>query len=119
MLKPSSNNFLALDGEFCDIKTAKFAVIPVPYERTVSYFGGTKQGPAAILEASSQVEFFDEETKTETFRQGIATFDAINCEGTEEEVFNRVENFVKEYIKTYKQFPFYLGGGTLNFPSIN
>ena len=110
MLKPSSNNFLALDGEFCDIKTAKFAVVPVPYERTVSYFGGTKLGPSAILEASSQVEFFDEETKTETFRQGIATFKDIDCEGSEEEVFTRIENFVKNYIATYKQFPFYLGG---------
>lgn len=38
---------------------AFFHVIPAPMETTVSYGGGTAQGPRAILEASGQLEDFD------------------------------------------------------------
>jgi agmatinase len=34
-------------------------LIPVPWEATTSYGGGTSEGPAAILEASRQVDLFD------------------------------------------------------------
>ena len=111
MLKASSSNkFLALEGEITSMESARYAIIPVPYERTVSYCGGTKDGPNAILEASSQVELFDEETKTETYKEGIATLEPISCEGSEEEVFNRIETFVAKYIENTKPFPFYIGG---------
>jgi agmatinase len=36
-------------------------ILPVPYEKTVSYGTGTRNGPEAILDASTQIEFFDEE----------------------------------------------------------
>ena len=35
--------------------------LPVPWEATTSYGGGTADGPAAILEASHQVDLFDAE----------------------------------------------------------
>lgn len=38
---------------------AKLALLPVPWEATTSYGGGTSKGPAAILEASRQVDLFD------------------------------------------------------------
>jgi agmatinase len=38
---------------------ASVVLIPVPWEVTTSYRGGTAQGPAAILEASRQVDLFD------------------------------------------------------------
>jgi len=38
---------------------ARCVVVPVPWEVTVSYGGGTLQGPEAILEASRQVDLFD------------------------------------------------------------
>jgi len=45
---------------------AKFVFVPVPFEKTTSYGKGTKHGPDAILEASSQIEYFDEELQQET-----------------------------------------------------
>ncbi|VGO14711.1 N(1)-aminopropylagmatine ureohydrolase [Pontiella desulfatans] len=39
-----------------------FHVIPAPYEKTVSYGGGTANGPTAILEASYQLEAYDGES---------------------------------------------------------
>jgi agmatinase len=40
-------------------ENALFHIIPVPYEKTVSYGGGTKNGPLKILEASSKLEVYD------------------------------------------------------------
>ncbi|MBI2619319.1 MAG: arginase family protein, partial [Ignavibacteriales bacterium] len=76
MLKtlPTKSNFLGLGKEHSSFNNSKVVILPAPYEQTVSYGGGTKAGPAAILKASHYVEFFDEETKREIFAEhGIAT----------------------------------------------
>ena len=86
-----------------------YAVIPVPFEKTVSYGRGTSKGPAAVIEASSQVELWDEEVKKEIWEDGIFTASPVNCRGTTEEVFKRIENAAREIIK-YKTVPFYVGG---------
>ncbi len=46
----------------CPIDAAEVLIVPLPLEKTVSYGRGTCQGPRAILDASCQVELFDEET---------------------------------------------------------
>ena len=43
------------------MKEAEAVILPIRYEATVSYGGGTKEGPEAILAASRQVELWDEE----------------------------------------------------------
>ena len=50
---------------------AKVVIIPVPFEATTSYGGGTSRGPAAVLEASKQVDLFDHETG-KPYEAGIA-----------------------------------------------
>ncbi|HKR67143.1 MAG TPA: agmatinase family protein [Thermoanaerobaculia bacterium] len=50
---------------------AKVVVVPVPFEATTSYGGGTSEGPAAVLEASRQVDLFDQETG-KPYASGIA-----------------------------------------------
>lgn len=50
---------------------ARVVLVPVPFEATVSYGGGASRGPAAILEASRQVDLFDLETGR-PYAQGIA-----------------------------------------------
>ena len=72
-----SGEFLGLDGEHCDPATARYAVLPVPYEGTVSYEAGTSAGPAAVLAASRQVELFDEELLGEFHQAGIVTHSAV------------------------------------------
>jgi agmatinase len=67
-------NFLGIDKRHSAYETSKIVILPAPYEHTVSYGGGTKKGPEAILKASHYVEFFDEETKREIYKEhGIAT----------------------------------------------
>jgi len=58
-----------------------FAVIvPVPYEKTTTYRKGTAQGPRALLDASTQVELFDEEMRVEPLHRGVLTLDPVDCE---------------------------------------
>jgi agmatinase len=44
-------------------------ILPWPLEKTVSYGTGTRTGPAAIIAASPQIEFFEEETQID-FTEG-------------------------------------------------
>src|SRR5216684_4960218 len=53
---------------------ALVVVIPVPYEATTSYGGGTSRGPEAVFEASKQVDLFDRETGR-PYEAGIAMLD--------------------------------------------
>ncbi|MGH7596523.1 MAG: agmatinase [bacterium] len=67
------NNFLGLEPNLSNYNNARVAILPLPYEATTSYGSGTKRGPAAIIKASQQVEFFDEELNLEPCQVGIAT----------------------------------------------
>ncbi len=77
---PSPHLFLGLAPEECRLDDARVAIIPAPFDQTTSYLPGTRFGPAAILEASRQVEFYDEELGTEPHRIGIATLEEIEIE---------------------------------------
>src|SRR6476619_6702276 len=83
----------AADGEGSGIyglphtpEEARVVVVPVPFEATTSYGGGTSEGPRAIFEASKQVDLYDRETG-HPYEAGIAMLDedpqvaAWNAEG--------------------------------------
>ena len=53
-------NFGGLPAELSTYETARAVVFPVPLERTATYERGTRNGPAAILEASRHLELYDE-----------------------------------------------------------
>ena len=86
----SQPTFLGLEGVYADPSSARYAVLPVPYEGTVSYKGGTSAGPAAIIDASQQVELFDEELGGEFFQAGVATCPAVEAAGEPAQQMARV-----------------------------
>ncbi len=57
----TNDNFLGLPEENSGFDRAGVLVLPLPFEATVSYGGGTVDGPAAIISASQQVELYDRE----------------------------------------------------------
>lgn len=64
----------AHDGIFglpTTVDEARYVVIPVPFDATTSYRDGTRNGPAAVLEASYQVDLFDVDFGR-SYRHGIA-----------------------------------------------
>ena len=67
------NGFLDLDPQYADVDQARFVVLPVAYDGTASYRKGACDGPGAIIEASQQVELFDEELLAEFHHTGIHT----------------------------------------------
>jgi agmatinase len=82
------HNFLGLESDYSKFDTSAVVIHPVPYERTVSYGGGTRNGPAAILQASHYVEFYDEETERELHREkGIATLPPLQPGNMKDEAF--------------------------------
>ena len=67
-------NFLGLPNEETTYQKARAVVLPVPYDGTTSYRAGTRDGPAAILMASRNVELYDIELGCEPLNKGVFTF---------------------------------------------
>lgn len=67
--------FLDLPPELSDPERSGALILPLPLDLTVSWKSGTADGPAAILEASTHIECYDEEVrgKPATTIGGIAT----------------------------------------------
>lgn len=61
----ADRNFLGLPEPASTLPAAGAVILPIPYEATVSYGRGTAQGPAAIIDASRQVELYDREYHSE------------------------------------------------------
>jgi agmatinase len=61
------------EEEFSSFEKARILVWPISYEGTVSYGGGTGKGAAAIIDASRNMELYDEETDAEVYKLGIHT----------------------------------------------
>ncbi|MCG6954991.1 MAG: agmatinase [Gemmatimonadetes bacterium] len=72
------HTFLGLDEVAGAFETAKAVLLPVPYESTTSYGGGTREGPRAIVEASRYIELYDQEVDREAGPAlGIHTLPAL------------------------------------------
>jgi len=61
------------EEEFAGFENARILVWPISYEGTVSYGGGTGKGAEAIIDASRNMELYDEETDAEVYKLGIHT----------------------------------------------
>jgi agmatinase len=74
----ATNNLPFLGTEVAaSYQTAKVVILPIPFEATTTYRNGCQNGPSAILHASQQVEYYDEELEQELWSVGIFTHSAI------------------------------------------
>jgi agmatinase len=105
-----SDNFLGIPPEESTLEKSRIAVLPVPYERTVSYGVGTKNGPAAILEASQYVELYDDELDEEVYRVGIHTLPAWLPDNMEPQACVEGLERVVEELQGKNLFVLMLGG---------
>jgi agmatinase len=99
--------FLDTELEELAPEAARFHVLPVPYEKTVSYGGGTAKGPAAILAASGQLERWD--GASDPGAEGIYTWPAVDCRGKPEKVLGAIAAAVARILRLGK-LPVVLGG---------
>jgi agmatinase len=103
--------FLGLEkADAIPAKNAKIVVIPFGLEASVSYGSGTKDGPAAMLNASHQVELFDDEFWNEPFRQyGVITAKPEKVQKPVAKALDQLDKMVQHVLDMGK-FPFVFGG---------
>jgi agmatinase len=108
---PEELNFLALEEEFSNLKNSQIAIVSAPYEHSVSYGGGTRNGPDEIIKASAFVEFYDDEFHRELcFEKGITTIEPIDFMGQSDQyALSKIEEQI-EYLFKLNKFIVTLGG---------
>ena len=104
----NKKGFLGIDNKF-NFKE-KVVVVPFGLEKTVSYGGGTKNGPKEIIKASHQVELYDEELNCEPFRKiGIKTLKFFKIDKNIKKALKKIAD-INNRLLTKKLFPMTLGG---------
>ena len=92
-------NFLALTPQQSNPETARIFLIPVPYDSTTSYRAGARDGPAAIIAASAQMEDYDPELDLDLTTIGIHTTPALEPHmAGPEPMTRRIQQAVAQYI---------------------
>ncbi len=88
----------------------KVVVVPFGLEKTVSYGGGTKNGPKEIIKASHQVELYDEELNYEPHKKiGIKTLKPFKIDKNINKALKKI-SLINENILKKNKFPLVLGG---------
>ena len=100
--------FLGIDAEQSIVP--QVIVVPFGLEKTVSYGGGTKNGPKEIIKASHQVELFDEELNKEPYKEiGIKTLKPFSIKNKIESALDQLSK-INEDILSSDKFPLVFGG---------
>ena len=100
--------FLGIDANHS--LTPQVIVVPFGLEKTVSYGGGTKNGPKEIIKASHQVELFDEELNKEPYKEiGIKTLKPFSIKNKIESALDQLSK-INEDILSNDKFPLVFGG---------
>jgi agmatinase len=103
-------NFGGIDEpEYSGFDSSRVVVWPVSYEGTVSYGTGTGQGAAAIIDASRNMELYDEETDAEVYKVGIHTVDESPEIAPPERMMESLYERARELVSTGK-FVCMIGG---------
>jgi len=104
----NKNGFLGVDNKI-NFKE-KVIIVPFGLEKTVSYGGGTRNGPKEIIKASHQVELYDEELKCEPYKKiGIKTLKPFNIDKDIKKALNKISR-INQQILDEKLFPMTFGG---------
>ena len=102
--------FGAPDAPFCDLATARVTIIPAPLEYSVCYMKGTERGPQAILDASSQMELYDEELDWCPIEAGVYTRQTLDYSGMDHAAALKATGEAAREVLQRGQLPFTLGG---------
>ena len=104
----NKKGFLGFDNKF-NFKE-KVVVVPFGLEKTVSYGGGTKNGPKEIIKASHQVELYDDELNCEPCKKiGIKTLKPFKIDKNINKALKKISETNKKILNK-KLFPITFGG---------
>jgi agmatinase len=97
------------EEEFSSFDNSRILVWPISYEGTVSYGGGTGKGAEAVIDASRNMELYDEETDAEVYKLGIHTLPESSPLDPPEQMMNSLYDRAKELVGSGK-FVTMIGG---------
>ncbi len=103
------NNYGGLEEEFSNYEKAKVAVLLVAFEGTVTYGKGTSKAPQAIINASKNMELYDEELAQNFSTSGITTLAPTKVDSNAEKTAEYLYQDTKKVIFDNK-FPVIFGG---------
>lgn len=92
-----------------DYNDCPIVILPVPWDVTVSYGDGTHAGPEAILEASPQLDFYDNDS-TDAWKTG---FHLLPVSNEIKEINSQLREQADKYIRFLEE-----GGKVENNPSM-
>lgn len=104
------SQFGAPDAPYCDPATARVTIVPAPLEYSVCYMQGTRYGPQAILDASSQMELYDEELDWCPIEIGVYTCPALDYTGLDHAAALAATGAAVREVLGRGQLPLVLGG---------
>lgn len=93
--------FCGLSNEDSDYTRAPVVILSVPFDKTSTWLKGADKGPAAIIEASRYLEFYDIETDSEVFRKGIFTAKPVHS-SSPSDLIKKTDSTVSKYLKDNK-----------------
>lgn len=104
-----------MQKKYCNKKTSKIAIFPIPFARSLSYGKGAEKGPFAIIDAAKQTEVYDIDTDTQIYKKGIFVVNPIQIKKTTNKIFDAkkmINKACKECSKLIqnKKFVIVLGG---------
>lgn len=106
------------EEEFSSFDPARILVWPISYEGTVSYGGGTGRGAEAIIDASRNMELYDEETDAEVYKLGIHTLDESPSLDPPERMMSSLYDRARELVKSEKFIAMIGGEHSVSAPVI-
>lgn len=103
-------NFGGIEEEaFSSFDAARILILPVSYEGTVSYGTGTGDGAMAIVNASRNMELYEEETDSEVYKLGIHTLPEFVARDSPGQMMSDLYDYSKKLLK-FDKFICMLGG---------
>jgi len=95
-------NFGGIPKKYTDLQKAEIVVMPIPYDGTSTWIKGADKGPAAILEASANMELYDIETDSEVYKMGIHTTKPVTEKSSPEKMTAAVYKNAMKYVEADK-----------------
>lgn len=106
---PYRTNFGDLPKEYSTLETSRIVVLPAPFDGTSTWGKGADKGPAAILEASANMELYDIETDSEVYKKNIFTASPVIEKKSPEIMVKKIQSAVSDFLKLNK-FVVMIGG---------
>jgi agmatinase len=101
--------FLDMPSCFSKLESAKYVLLPAPYDGTSTYIKGAEKGPQAIIDASDSIELYDIQTGLEAYKSGIYTDKHTYSFETPEKMVAEIKERVSFFLKQNKKIGL-LGG---------